>query len=279
MQSNNSAQTALNDLMNVIVKLRDPRKGSKWDLSQTHLSLIPYVLEEAHEVADAIRNGNAKEFKEELGDLLLQVLLHAQIASEEKRFNLSDVIKSLHQKLLRRNPHIFEKKKSINGDWQSSKEKERTLTYSSTPISDKLSEKVRSQPALTAAMVISKKAADAGLEWESIEGVWEKVQEEIKELKEAIDRKDREHAEAELGDVLFALINIARWCELNPEEGLTGTNQRFLERFSLLEIAFKSKISDHSLSELKQQWEVAKSTLEQSNSLKKSTETQKNHDS
>ena len=270
MESEATSQGAINDLTNLIAQLRDPRQGCPWDLEQTHDSLIPYVLEEAHEVADAIRNGNTENLKEELGDLLLQVLLHAQIANEEGRFNLEDIAYNLQEKLIRRHPHVFNRKKEKgsnvkNINWDSIKRKEKDLAPSETPISDELRDKVRPQPAIAGALLISKKAANSGFEWESLEEVWEKVEEEIKELKEAISRNEKLHAQEELGDILFTIINIARWCKLNPEEGLTGTNQRFLDRFSLIEMALEGKLSEYSFSELKQHWQTAKLKLKKKN--------------
>ena len=200
----------------------------------------------ANEVADAIRHGDDDHLCEELGDLLLQVVLHAQIANESQRFNLAQVADGIRAKLIRRHPHVF------GGEprsWDAIKAEEQAQneTASTSPLSDLLANKVRGQPALAGAMTISKKAANAGFEWDNLGGVWEKVCEELAELQEAIASGDTQHAQEELGDVLFTLVNVARWCGINPEEGLAGTNQRFLDRFSRVESAlgatFKATVS------------------------------------
>ncbi|MCP9841000.1 nucleoside triphosphate pyrophosphohydrolase [Synechococcus sp. J7-Johnson] len=266
---------ALADLIAVVARLRDPEAGCPWDLEQTHASLLPYVLEEAHEVADAIRHGDDRHLAEELGDLLLQVLLHAQIASEAGRFDLTQISRGLHDKLVRRHPHVFAApetatatNRGLSGDsaavkasWEAIKALEATAEPSRSPLSDRLAAKVRGQPALAAAMTISRKAAAAGFEWDSIEGVWEKVHEELDELKQAVASGDRVHAQEELGDVLFTLVNVARWCGLDPEAGLAGTNRRFLDRFSRVEAALGGALQGHSLPELEGLWQQAKAQI------------------
>ena len=134
---------------------------------------------------------------------------------------------------------------------------------SNSPLSDRLRSKVRGQPALAGAMAISKKVANVGFEWNTIDGVWGKVQEEFEELKEAVEHEDQAHAQTELGDVLFTLVNVARWCGLNPEEGLAGTNQRFLNRFSRVEAALDGQLSGQSLTELEQLWQEAKAAIQE----------------
>ncbi len=260
MESKHYLMKTIKSLIKIIQTLRDPEKGRSWELKQTHSSLIKYLLEEAHEVADAIRNGSDQDLKEELGDLLFQILLHAQIASEEKKFYLDDIAKELNTKLLKRHPNIFNNYANEES-WESIKEKEESFTDSKTPLSDRISKKIRCQPALAGAEIISSKTAQAGFEWDSISGVWDKVHEEIEELKEAIENKDRENAQKELGDVLFALVNIARWCNISAEEGLSGTNRRFLDRFSYIEMALEGQISNYSISELQKQWQMAKVNL------------------
>jgi XTP/dITP diphosphohydrolase len=282
------ALEALADLIAVVARLRDPEAGCPWDLEQNHASLLPYVLEEAHEVADAIRHGDDRHLAEELGDLLLQVLLHAQIASEAGRFDLTQISRGLHDKLVRRHPHVFAAPESatatnrgLTGDsaavkasWEAIKALEATAGAradgsgspaetepSRSPLSDRLAAKVRGQPALAAAMTISRKAAAAGFEWESIEGVWEKVHEELDELKQAVASGDPVHAQEELGDVLFTLVNVARWCGLDPEAGLAGTNRRFLDRFSRVEAALGGTLQGQSLPELEGLWQQAKAQI------------------
>ena len=197
------------ELITVVARLRDPETGCPWDLEQTHASLVPYVLEEAHEVADAIRHGDDAHLAEELGDLLLQVVLHARIAQEEGRFDLEAIANGISAKLIRRHPHVFgvqadsQANRGSHGDaaavktsWEAIKASEQAATpTSASPLSDRLAGKVRGQPALTGAMTISKKAAAAGFEWDAIAGVWAKVHEELDELKEAVTSGDQAHAQ------------------------------------------------------------------------------------
>ena len=251
---------ALQQLINLVARLRDPDQGCPWDLKQTHASLVPYVLEEAHEVADAIRHGDDSNLKEELGDLLLQVILHAQIGREQGRFDVDVIASTICEKLIRRHPHVF------GGEprsWDAIKAEEQadSLTQSSSPLSDRLTSKVRGMPALAGAMAISKQAAKAGFEWDHMAGVWEKVQEELDELKEAIASGDQGHAQEELGDLLFTLVNVARWCRLDPEEGLAGTNHRFLDRFSRVESALGGDLQGRSIQELETLWQAAKAQI------------------
>ncbi len=275
-------QAALAELVAVVARLRDPESGCPWDLEQTHASLVPYVLEEAHEVADAIRHGDDGHLAEELGDLLLQVVLHAQIAREEGRFDLAQIARGISAKLVRRHPHVFADGQAadsaaVRASWEAIKAQEREhagqaaagsaagSTPSASPLSDRLAGKVRGQPALAGAMTISRKAAAAGFEWDDMAGVWEKVHEELDELKEAVAEAvasgDTAHAQEELGDLLFTLVNVARWCGLDPETGLAGTNRRFLERFSRVEAALGGELQGRNLAELEQLWRQAKAQI------------------
>ena len=265
-----SAEAAITQLRAVVAQLRDPQGGCPWDLEQTHASLVPYVLEEAHEVADAIRHGDDRHLAEELGDLLLQVVLHAQIGSEAGRFNLGPIAAGISAKLIRRHPHVFAGAEAadsaaVKASWEAIKAQERAEreggAASSNPLSDRLAGKVRGQPALAGAMTISKKAATAGFEWDAMAGVWEKVHEELDELKQAVASGDRAHAEAELGDLLFTLVNVARWCDLDPETGLAGTNRRFLDRFSRVEAALGGELQGRSINELEGLWQQAKAAI------------------
>lgn len=260
---------ALQELIAVVAKLRDPDGGCPWDLEQTHQSLVPYVLEEAHEVADAIRHGDDAHLKEELGDLLLQVVLHAQIAQEEQRFDLEAIAQGISEKLIRRHPHVFgdgiaKDSAAVKDTWEAIKASEKgEAPPSASPLSDRLAGKVRGQGALAGAMTISKKAAKAGFEWDDMNGVWEKVHEELDELKEAVASGDKRHAQEELGDVLFTLVNVARWCGIEPEEGLAGTNRRFLDRFSRVEAALGGDLQGRSIRELEGLWQQAKAQIRQ----------------
>ncbi len=252
--------------MHIVSQLRDPHQGCQWDRAQTHSSLIPFVLEEANEVAHAIREGNKNNLKEELGDLLLQIMLHAQIAAEEEQFCLADIAKEISQKLIRRHPHVFQKTKAknikdIEKSWEEIKANEKPLAASNSPISDRLKLKIRSQNAINGAIIISKKVSKAGFQWPSIDYIWNKFNEEIDEFQEALTSKKNLDAQAELGDVIFTLINIAQWHNLSPEEGLAGTNQRFLERFSFIEKSLNGKIMGNSFQQLKSLWYQAKQNI------------------
>ena len=270
MAADPATTTALAELINVVARLRDPETGCPWDLEQTHASLVPYVLEEAHEVADAIRHGDDTHLAEELGDLLLQVVLHAQIASEEGRFDLANVAAGISEKLIRRHPHVFAGAEAadsaaVKANWEAIKAAEQPAgqdgTASASPLSDRLAGKVRGQPALAGAMTISIKAAAAGFEWDDMAGVWEKVHEELDELKEAVASGNKAHAQEELGDVLFTLVNVARWCGIDPETGLAGTNRRFLDRFSRVEAALGGDLQGRSIGELESLWQQAKAEI------------------
>ena len=215
-----------------------------------------------------IRHGDDAHLKEELGDLLLQVVLHAQIASEEQRFTFDEIATGISEKLIRRHPHVFgeataDDSATVRRSWDAIKaaEQAETLKNSRSPLSDRLAAKVRSLPAMAGAMTISKNAAKAGFEWDAMDGVWDKVNEELNELKEAVASGDQAHAQEELGDLLFTLVNVARWCRIDPEEGLAGTNQRFLDRFSRVEAALGGDLDGRSISELEQLWQQAKAAI------------------
>ena len=259
----NAIQNSIAELVQIVAELRNPVSGCPWDIEQTHVSLIPYAIEEAHEVANAIRLEDDTNLCEELGDLLLQVVLHAQLASDRNSFCLTDVIQGISKKLIRRHPHVFDtsktfSKEEIKKNWEAIKKAEHPELNSKTPFTDRVRKKIRSQPAIAGSMYISQKVASLGFEWSSIKKVWEKVDEEIKELKEALDKKNYCHAEVELGDTLFTLINIARWYKLNPEEGLTEANIKFLNRFSYIESALKGNLDNQSIHTLENLWEEAK---------------------
>ena len=256
----------INKLLEVVSDLRDPINGCPWDLKQNHLSLIPYVLEEAYEVAHAIREENPNELKEELGDLLLQIILHAQIAKEKNLFDMGDIIDIITEKLIRRHPHIFQNKgkvsiKDVEESWEQIKNNESPLNNSKTPISDRLKLKIRPQPSTKAALIISNKASKNGFEWEKIDQIWDKLYEELEELKYALKKEKNSEAEAEIGDVLFTLINIARWNKLSIEEGLAKTNKRFLERLTYIEENIDGELHSQSKKKLEKYWKLAKINL------------------
>ena len=258
-----NSEEGINKLVELVSELRDPINGCPWDLKQTHLSLLPYVLEEAYEVAHAIRENNPNELKEELGDLLLQIILHAQIAKEKNLFDLTDIIEVITTKLIRRHPHVFQTKakvslEEVEDSWEKIKHKERPINNSKTPISDRLKLKIKTQPSIKGALIISKKASKNGLEWEKCDEIWNKLYEELEELKDALKANKSSDAEAEIGDVLFTLINIGRWHEISVDEGLAKSNQKFLERLAYIEEHIDGELHKESKKKLQKYWKLAK---------------------
>ncbi len=257
-------KTSINELTKIVARLRDPKKGCPWDKEQTHKSLVPYVIEEAYEVANAIRSGSISNLKEELGDLLLQVILHAQIANENQRFNLEDVIKEISQKLIRRHPHVFGKIKASTSEeatkiWSSIKETEKNTGLSKTPIAARLRKKIHSKSTINGAIEISKKVNDNGLQWDTTNSLWDKLFEEINELKACLKRNDYINAEKELGDTLFTLINIGIYFQINGEHALEGTNEKIINRFAFLEEQFGDQIINQPRKDLLKIWKKADS--------------------
>ena len=258
---------ALQQLIDIVAKLRSPDGGCPWDLAQTQQTLTPYVIEEAYEVVEAIASGNQKEVAEELGDLLLQVILQAQIATEENKFSLKEVVEGISQKLIRRHPHVFGDVEAtsisqVKQNWEQIKAKEKgESTEKVSQLSNKLSSYTRTFPPLLAGMKISQKAALAGFEWENVEGVWAKFDEELGEFKCAIANESIERQQAELGDLLFVLINLARWYKIDPSIALQGTNQRFIQRLSHVETLAGRPLTDYTLNELETMWQQAKATI------------------
>ena len=232
----------------ISARLRAP-DGCPWDRKQTHASLRPFVLEEAYETVDAIERGTAADLAEELGDLFLQIILHAQLAAEEAAFDLTDVYRTLGAKIVRRHPHVFGDLEVADAaevlrNWESIKADERT--DAGAPASP-FAGIARALPALPASREIQERASSMGWDWPAIEGVWEKVHEELDELHEAAGgegdaaRDERLH---ELGDVLFATVNLARWMKLDPEEALRAANRRWIERYERVEALAASRGQD-----------------------------------
>ena len=266
-QSHAATLAAVQQLINVVAQLRSPDGGCPWDLAQTPETLTPYVIEEAYEVVDAIKSGDPNAIAEELGDLLLQVVLQAQIASEKGKFSLTEVAQGITQKLIRRHPHVFGDVQvntinEVRQNWQAIKAQEKGESLQdSQKLSAKLSRYARTLPPLMAGMKISEKAAAAGFEWENVDGVWAKFDEELAELKQAIAHEPLAAQQAELGDLLFVVINLARWYNLEPSEALQGTNQRFIQRLSQMETFAERPLSDYTLEELENLWQQAKARL------------------
>lgn len=256
----------LEELIAVVAKLRSPDGGCPWDLAQTPESLIPFVIEEAYEVVAAIQEGDEAGIKEELGDLLLQVVLQAQIAGESGVFNLEDVARGISQKLIRRHPHVFgdvsvQDVNEVRQNWEAIKAQEKGEVPEKHQLSAKLDRYRRTLPPLMAAMKISQKAADVGFEWENVDGVWAKFHEELGEFEQALAEETPERQQAELGDLLFAVMQLARWYNLDPSAALQGTNQRFVQRLQKMEAVMDRPLADYSLDEFETLWQQAKAQL------------------
>lgn len=242
------------------VRILRSENGCQWDREQTHSSLKPNMLEEAYEAVDAIDNNDMKHLKEELGDVLLQVLLHSQIASEEGSFNLDDVSKELNEKLIRRHPHVFgdtevNSTKEILENWEKIKKEEKSHRKS---IMDGIS---KSQSALMSAQKISKKAVKVGFEWPCEKTLYECVFSEIKEFEEACREKEFEDREEELGDLLFAVVNLARWNKIDAEQALLKANKKFITRFKKMEEMAQKPLEEYSFEEYDRLWKQAKNSL------------------
>ncbi|PAX52686.1 nucleoside triphosphate pyrophosphohydrolase [Brunnivagina elsteri] len=263
----NNTLTALQELIDVVAKLRNPEDGCPWDLAQTPQTLIPYVIEEAYEVVDAIKSGDNQAICEELGDLLLQVVLQAQIKSESQQFTLKEIAEGISQKLIRRHPHVFgdvsvKNIDEVRQNWEEIKALEKgEIAPNQQLLSSQLSSYARKSPPITAAMNISRKAAEAGFEWENIDGVWSKFHEELAEFQHALIHETPEEQQAELGDLLFSIIQLARWHKLDPSEGLQGTNQRFIQRLQKMELFGNRPLTDYNLDELEALWQQAKAEI------------------
>jgi XTP/dITP diphosphohydrolase len=256
--------TAVQGLIDVVAQLRDPDRGCPWDLAQTSASLTPYIIEEAYETVHAIRSGDREAIVSELGDLLLQVVLQAQLATEAGEFTLEDIAKAITQKMIRRHPHVFGDAKvdglaEVRANWEEIKAAEKGKT--TDLLSDRLNSYTEKLPPLIAATKISHRAASVGFEWESVDGVWDKFNEELGEFKEALTTTDKAHQESELGDLLFTVVNLARWYKLDPERGLSGTNQRFVDRIQQMEKYIEKPLSSYSIDELEILWQQAKQRL------------------
>ncbi len=247
-------------LMEIMRRLRAPG-GCPWDAEQTHESLKRYLLEEAYEVIEAIDASSTTMLKEELGDILLQVVFHAVIAEERGDFAINDIIDTLNDKLIRRHPHVFDDLKVNNIDelienWERIKKMEKGEARKSV-----LSGVPAELPALLKAHKITEKAARVGFDWADVDEVFAKVLEELKEFEETMFEENQERMEAELGDLLFAIVNLGRFLSLNPEEALRKTIVRFMKRFSHIEETLHSankEMQEVSPKEINRLWEEAK---------------------
>ena len=271
-----SVLEAVQHLIEVVAQLRAPEGGCPWDLAQTPQTLIPYVIEEAYEVVEAIRSNEQTAIAEELGDLLLQVVLQSQIASEAGSFSLKEVAQGITEKLIRRHPHVFgnvevKSVDEVHRNWEQIKAAEKD-PEATRLLSDKLSRYAQTLPPLMAGAKISQKAAEAGFEWPNVEGVWDKFEEELAEFKQALQSEDKSHQQAELGDLLFTLINIARWYKLDSFDALQETNKRFIGRLKIMERVAERPLSDHTLDELEALWQQAKAEAHQKKQMSVETD-------
>ena len=243
-----------------MARLRDPERGCEWDTAQTFETIAPYTIEEAYEVADAIDREDFRDLREELGDLLLQPVYHAQMATEAGHFTINDVISDITEKMITRHPHVFgqhDGNKSmgdINHSWEvaKQKEKERDNILDGVP---------KSLPALVRARRIQEKAANVGFDWKESLPILNKIEEEFSELKEAMNLQDSQMIKDEMGDVLFSLVNLSRFLNINPEDSLRMAILKFENRFSEVEKELKKRgksLSDSSLEEMDEIWNLVK---------------------
>lgn len=249
----------LEKLVDIIAVLRS-ENGCPWDREQTHKSLRPNMLEEAYEAVDAIDDNDIPNLREELGDVLLQVVLHAQIAKDNGEFDIEDVAKELSDKLIHRHPHVFGSDEVKSADevldkWDKLKKEEKTYRKS---ILDGIS---KSQSALMSAQKISKKVVKVGFEWDSIESLKECIKSEYKEFEEAVASGESDKMEDEMGDILFATVNLARWYKIDAEQALLSSNRKFTARFKKMEEIKTKPFEEYSYDEFNELWKRAKIEL------------------
>lgn len=249
----------------VMAKLRDPDGGCPWDLEQDFDSIAPYTIEEAYEVADAIKRNDLKDLKDELGDLLLQVVFHSRMAEEQGVFNFDDVADAISEKMIRRHPHVFgiaalETPDAVKKSWEQTKAEERAAK--GTDDNSALAGVALALPALTRAEKLSKRAARVGFTWSEPSEVFRDLDEEVVELKEVIDDgRDPDRLEDEMGDILFVVANLARMLKIDPEKALRRTNDKFERRFRYVEAAIRKdgrSVEAASLEEMDGLWTEAK---------------------
>lgn len=249
----------INKLIEAIKKLRSP-DGCPWDREQTHKTLRENLLEETYEAIDAIENDNLENLKEELGDILLQVVLHSQIASEENKFTIEDVAKVITDKIIRRHPHVFadinvKNTEEVLLNWEKIKKEEKPERTSA------LSGVAKSQPALMSALQLSEKAVKVGFEWSNIESLQACLESEILEFNQAVESGNKDMMEDEIGDILFSVVNLARWYKINPELALLKANKKFKRRFQSMEDMAQKNINEYTIEELEDLWQHAKKVI------------------
>jgi tetrapyrrole methylase family protein / MazG family protein len=252
----------LNKLIKIMKQLRNPINGCPWDREQTPLSLREYILEEAHELVEAIDLDSVEKQKEELGDLLLQIVFMSQMHKEKNNFSLRDVADTINKKLINRHPHIFsdttvQSAEEVKQNWEKIKKKEKKKKSI-------LSDYPPQMPALSHAKRVAEQASSVGFDWDDPLRALDKVEEEIEELKKEIIAGHQEKIEEELGDILFAVANVARLAKVNPEFALKNTNKKFISRFRYIEEQLKAQnkeFADTSLEEMEAIWQEAKTAV------------------
>lgn len=263
-------KTSIDQFTETIARLRGP-DGCPWDKEQTHRSLARYLLEEAYEVMEAIHSGDPEKLREELGDLLLQIVLNAQVAQDNGDFDFQDVAESINQKMITRHPHVFgdvsaDTPDQVVANWEDIKQKEAMAKNADASVVDNVPNAL---PALLKALKVSEKAVTVGFEWDNTEHVWEKLLSEMDELKHELtlpeEQQNKRDIELELGDVLFTLVNIARWQKLNPEESLLLAIEKFRTRFRQMEKISTKSLKELNKEQLEELWVQAK---EQTKNLK-----------
>ncbi|MFW6409784.1 MAG: nucleoside triphosphate pyrophosphohydrolase [Halanaerobiales bacterium] len=256
-------QKMIVELVEIMKELRGP-DGCPWDRQQTYKTLEPYIVEEAYEVIEAIEEEEPELIKDELGDLLFQVVFQAQIAEERGDFTLLDVIEGISEKMIRRHPHVFsdtdaDSVEEVKSNWESIKDKEKDIIQKNTSLMDELA---REQPALNQAEEVQKKAAMVGFDWSGVEGVLDKIEEEFFETREALRMDNYDELEEEVGDFLFSVVNLSRFYEINAEIALYKAVLKFKKRFKLMEKYARDngdKLAENlTLDELESYWEKAK---------------------
>jgi ATP diphosphatase len=268
------ASRDISRLIEIMEALRDPKTGCPWDIVQTFETIKPYTIEEAYEVADAIERSDMDDLCEELGDLLLQVVYHARMAEEAGEFSFGDVVHAVTRKMIRRHPHVFavsgaDTPKAVKIQWDEIKadeKRERAERRARRGITEDfktgfLGSVQRAQPALTEALKLQQKAAKVGFDWSQAEPILDKIEEEIGELREALHSGRKEKVADELGDLIFALVNIGRHVEADPEDALRGTNTKFRRRFSYIETELQKSgetLEAATLERMEELWQAAK---------------------
>jgi ATP diphosphatase len=256
-------------LLEIMAKLRTPGSGCPWDLEQNFSTIAPYTIEEAYEVADAIARGDLDDLRDELGDLLLQVVFHARMAEEQQAFAFGDVVEAITRKMVRRHPHVFADKDGrltpaeVKGAWDRIKAEEKAERAARRPpeASALLSSVKTGQPALARALALQRKASTVGFDWNDPRAVLQKIREEACEIEAALDQGSAEELAAETGDLLFAAVNLARHVGADPEMALRGANAKFERRFGYIERTLESKgrsLDGTSLAEMDALWNQAK---------------------